>query len=294
MGRLPGGLLPEPAWSPAGAVRAGLRVGDTDRDLLDLAVGTAREAGELIASLRARGVELADTKSSPTDVVTEADRACEELIRSRLLGARPDDGFVGEEGADVPSGSGVSWVVDPIDGTVNYLYGLPNYAVSIAALRDGEVVAGVVRSPVLDLEYAATRGGGATCNGTDLQVRRTPSLAQALISTGFSYEAPTRALQAQAVARMLPRVRDVRRMGSCALDLCAVGAGLSDGYVEAGAHLWDHAAGGLVAAEAGATFEVWTTASEMDLVVCAPSHRWEEFAALVRDCGFPGAVAGRV
>lgn len=262
-------------------------------ELLELARQAAREAGELIVSLRASGVELADPKSSPTDVVTAADRACEELIRTRLLDARPEDGFIGEEGEDVPSTSGLSWVVDPIDGTVNYLYGLPNFAVSIAAMHGGEVVAGVVRSPVPGVEYAATLGGGATCNGRPLRVRPTPPLDQALISTGFSYEAATRALQGQAVAEMLPRVRDVRRMGSCALDLCAVGAGQSDGYVEAGPHLWDHAAGGLVAAEAGASFEVWTTANDMDLVVCAPTPGWGAFAALVRDCGFPGAVAGR-
>ncbi|MCW2762406.1 MAG: inositol monophosphatase [Marmoricola sp.] len=261
---------------------------DSPDALLALAVATAREAGDLVASMRADGVDVADTKSSPVDIVTKADRTCEELIRSRLLGARPGDGFVGEEGSDVPSATGVSWIVDPIDGTVNYLYGLPQYAVSIAAARDGKIVAGVVRSPALDLEYAATLGGGATRNGVPVRVRSTPPLDQALVATGFSYVADIRARQGLAVAKMLPQVRDIRRHGSCALDLCAVASGQSDAYVEEGANIWDYAAGGLVAEEAGATFEVWTSVADRDVVVCAPNAGWAEFAALVRSCGFLG------
>jgi myo-inositol-1(or 4)-monophosphatase len=260
-------------------------------ELLELAIATAREAGELVAAMRATGVDVADTKSSPIDIVTEADRTCEELIRTRLLGARPDDGFIGEEGDDIPGGSGVTWIVDPIDGTVNYLYGLPHYAVSIAVAVEGRVVAGVVRSPAADLEYAATLGGGATCNGVPLAVRSTPALDQALVSTGFSYEVDVRTVQGRSVARMLPHVRDIRRQGSCALDLCAVAAGQSDAYVEEGAHAWDYAAGGLVAAEAGATFEVWTTSRGRDLVVCSAASAWDDFAALVRSCGFLGDTA---
>ena len=266
--------------------------GGRPEELLELAVATAREAGELVAAMRASGVDVADTKSSPIDVVTEADRACEDLIRARLLGARPDDGFVGEEDEDVPSRSGVTWIVDPIDGTVNYLYGRPDYAVSIAAARDGQVVAGVVRSPVPDVEYAATLGGGATRNGVPIRVRSTPPLEQALVATGFSYESDIRVRQGRAVARMLPQVRDIRRQGSCALDLCAVGSGQSDAYVEEGAHIWDHAAGGLVATEAGATFEVWTTAAGRELVVCAPAPGWSRFETLVKACGFLGEDGG--
>jgi myo-inositol-1(or 4)-monophosphatase len=183
-------------------------------------------------------------------------------------------------------------VVDPIDGTVNYLYGLPHYAVSIAARRDGEVVAGVVCAPALEVEYAATLGGGATCNGAPIRVRSSPPLEQALISTGFSYELDIRTRQAGAVAQLIPRVGNIRRQGSCALDLCAVAAGQSDGFVEEGAHVWDHAAGGLIAAEAGATFEVWTTVADRDLVVCAPAEGWGAFEALVRACGFLGEDAG--
>jgi myo-inositol-1(or 4)-monophosphatase len=261
---------------------------DTLRGLLDLAVATAREAGELITSMRSAGVDVAGTKSSPSDVVTEADRACEELILGRLLGARPDDGFVGEEGDDVASTSGVTWVVDPIDGTVNYLYGLPQYAVSIAAKRDDQVVVGVVRSPVPDVEYAATLGGGATLNGVPVRVRASPPPDQVLVATGFNYEATVRERQGRAVARMLPHVRDIRRGGSCALDVCGVASGHCDAYVEEGPHVWDYAAGGLVAREAGATFEVWTTTDGKDLVVCAPVAGWDDFSGLVRACGFLG------
>jgi myo-inositol-1(or 4)-monophosphatase len=261
-------------------------------DLLELARAVAREAGDLVMSMRTRGADVAGTKSSPTDIVTEADRTSEELIRRRLLDTRPDDSFVGEEGNDIEGSSGVSWVVDPIDGTVNYLYGLPHYAVSVAARRGGEVVAGVVHAPALEVEYAATLGGGATCNGVPIRVRSSPPLEEALISTGFSYEIDIRTRQASAVAQMIPQVGNIRRQGSCALDLCAVAAGQSDGYVEEGAHAWDHAAGGLIAAEAGATFEVWTTSAGRDLVVCAPAEGWAAFEALVRACGFLGGDGG--
>ena len=266
---------------------------DSAADLLGLAVRVAREAGELIMSLRSAGVEVADTKSSPVDVVTAADRACEELIRGRLLGARPGDHFIGEESVQEasdhqPSSSGVTWIVDPIDGTVNYLYGLPHYAVSIAAARDGEIVAGVVRSPVADLEYAAALGGGSTGNGVPLRVRDAAPVDRLLVSTGFSYESDIRARQGRAVAEMLPRVRDVRRQGSCALDLCLVAAGQSDAYVEEGPHIWDFAAGALIAREAGATVEVWTTEDGRDLVVAAPTSAWDDFSALVRSSGFLG------
>jgi myo-inositol-1(or 4)-monophosphatase len=257
-------------------------------DLLALALTTAREAGELVLGLRADGVAVAATKSSPIDVVTEADRACEELVRSRLRAARPDDAIVGEEGEDLPGTSGVSWIVDPIDGTVNYLYGLPHYAVSIAAAVDGQVVAGVVHSPATGLEYAAHAGGGATCNGRPIGVRPVPPLAEALVATGFSYEVQVRARQARSVAQLLTRVRDIRRQGSCALDLCAVASAQVDGYVEEGPHVWDHAAGGLVATEAGARFEVWTTAAGRELVVCAPHAGWAQFSDLVDSCGFRG------
>lgn len=263
-------------------------VSGSDADLLALALETAREAGRLVVAMREAGVDVTGTKSSPIDVVTEADRACEELIRERLLGARPDDGFLGEEGDDVAGSSGVRWIVDPIDGTVNYLYGMPHYAVSIAAARADEVVAGVVLSPVPGVEYAATLGAGATRNGVPVQVRATPALEQSLIGTGFGYETEVRTRQADAVARMLPQVRDIRRQGSCALDLCAVASGQLDGFVEEGPHIWDYAAGGLIAIEAGAALEIWTSVAGHDVVVCAPALGWSDFSDLVSDCGFLG------
>jgi myo-inositol-1(or 4)-monophosphatase len=254
--------------------------------LLDLALATAREAGELIVRLRSEGVEVAGTKSSPIDIVTEADRACEVLVRDRLLGARPDDGMVGEEGSAREGTSGVVWIVDPIDGTVNYLYGLPHFAVSIAAERDGEVVAGVVLAPVLGLEYVATAGGGATLNGQPIAPRPVVPLGERLVGTGFSYEQPARTRQAGYLARMLPLIRDIRRLGSCALDICGVAAGQLDAYVEEGAHIWDHAAAGLIVAEAGGTLEVTRSPGGKRLLICAPDEGFAEFRAVVADAGF--------
>ena len=260
------------------------------RELLDLAVSVAREAGALVQRLRSEGVEVADTKSSPVDVVTRADRASEELIRQRLLAARPDDSALGEEGDDVVGSSGVRWVVDPIDGTVNYLYGIGDYAISIAAEVDGVVEAGVVFNPSRGELFTAVRGEGAHLeaagHGRDLRIGSLPDLTRTLVATGFNYEADIRADQGQAVATMLRTVRDVRRIGSCALDLCSVAAGRVDAYVEEGTHLWDHAAGSLVAREAGAAFEIWPSAHGRDLLVCAPADGFERFAGLVRDCGF--------
>jgi myo-inositol-1(or 4)-monophosphatase len=238
--------------------------------------------------MRADGMAVADTKTSPTDVVTAADRASEELIRSRLLTARPGDGFLGEESEADAGTSGVRWVVDPIDGTVNYLYGSAQYAVSIAAEVDGTMVAGVVHQPPTGTVYAATLGGGSTCNGVPLRVRDVVGLEQRLIHTGFSYERDVRARQAASVAALLPRVRDIRRPGSCALDLCALAAGQADGYVEEGAHLWDHAAAGLVLGEAGGRLDVLTGSSGMELLVASPEGGFHEFLNALEECGFVG------
>jgi myo-inositol-1(or 4)-monophosphatase len=257
-------------------------------ELRDLALATAREAGDLVVRLRAEGVEVAGTKSSDTDIVTRADQAAEALVKQRLLGARPDDGLVGEEGDDLTGTSGVVWIVDPIDGTVNYLYGLPHFAVSIAAEVDGEVVAGVVVAPRLGLEYVATLGGGATCNGRPVRTRSVVPLAARLVGTGFSYEQSARARQAAYIGHLLPRVRDLRRLGSCALDLCGVASGTLDAYVEEGAHIWDHAAAGLVVLEAGGILEVARSPGGKRLLICAPRDGFEEFRAAVVDAGFVG------
>jgi myo-inositol-1(or 4)-monophosphatase len=242
-----------------------------------------------VIRMRADGMAVADTKTSPTDVVTAADRASEELIRTRLLAARPDDGFLGEEGDDDDRGtSGVRWVVDPIDGTVNYLYGSSQYAVSVAAEVDGLMVAGVVHQPPTGTVYAATLGGGSTCNEEPLRVRDVVGLDQRLVHTGFSYVREVRARQAAAIAALLPRVRDIRRPGSCALDLCALAAGQADAYVEEGAHLWDHAAAGLVLREAGGRLDVLPGASGMDLLVASPEGGFHEFLKALEECGFVG------
>jgi myo-inositol-1(or 4)-monophosphatase len=255
-------------------------------DLRDLALRVAREAAALVRDRRAHPVEVADTKSSVVDVVTEADRASEALIRSLLARARPDDAFLGEEGSDDAGTSGVRWVVDPIDGTVNFLYDLPQYAVSIAAERDGRVVAGVVVNAATGVEYAAALGAGATRDGRPIAVRDTVPLAERLIFTGFSYDADRRAVQATALVRLLPRVRDVRRLGSCALDLCHVAEGQADGYVEEAVNLWDHAAGGLIAREAGARTVLLPGAGGRDALVAAPAAGFDALLAAVTEAGF--------
>lgn len=263
-------------------------------DLRDLAVSVAREGAQLAARMQAVGVDVADTKSSAVDVVTAADRAVEDLVRQRLLAARPDDTIVGEEGDDHVGTSGVRWIVDPIDGTVNYLYGNPECAVSVAAWADGEIVAGaVVRIPDT-VTYAAARGQGATRDGQRLRVRESVPVSQQLVQTGFGYRAEVRAHQAACVARLLPRVRDIRRMGSCALDLCHVAEGMADAYVEEGPQPWDYSAGGLVLSEAGGRFavlpgslhEVVEGAPIETLVVGTTAAGWDTFIRLLGACGF--------
>ena len=222
-------------------------------ELLELGVRAARDAARLVQSGAARGVTVAATKSSAVDVVTESDRSAERLIRKTLLGARPDDAVLGEEGDDESGTSGVRWIVDPIDGTVNFLYGIPQYAVSIAAELDGVVVAGVVRNAATGEEWTAIRGRGSWREGRRLVASGQTQLGQALVATGFGYDAARRAHQAAVLAQVLPLVRDVRRFGAASVDLCFAAEGRVDAYFEKGLNAWDHAAGGLVAAEAGLT-----------------------------------------
>jgi myo-inositol-1(or 4)-monophosphatase len=192
------------------------------------------------------------TKSSATDMVTEVDREVERLIVDGILTARPDDGILGEEGADVAGTSGYRWIVDPIDGTTNYLYGHPGFAVSIACERDGEVVVGVVNDPLHRDVFAATRGGGATRNGESIRCSEETEIAHALVATGFAYEAERRREQGAVIARIIGEIRDIRRMGAAAVDLCSVACGRVDAYFERGLNPWDLAAGELIASEAGA------------------------------------------
>jgi myo-inositol-1(or 4)-monophosphatase len=225
--------------------------------LLALAVDTAREAAELVRGGRATAGDDVAVKSSSVDVVTAVDTASEHLIVGRLLGARADDGVLGEEGAERAGTSGVRWIVDPIDGTVNFLYGLPAYAVSIAAEVDGVVRAGVVLNVATGELFTAVAGGGAHLSTpaapdpVPLAGSGVTSLEQALVATGFGYRVEQRRAQGAVVAALLPRVRDIRRFGSAALDLCAAAAGRVDAYYEADLQPWDLAAGALIAAEAG-------------------------------------------
>ncbi|WP_431918304.1 inositol monophosphatase family protein [Micromonospora wenchangensis] len=224
----------------------------TAGELLGIAVAVAREAAGTAARMRAEGVSVAATKSTATDVVTAADRAVERQVLAALRAVRPDDVVLGEEYGGAGAGTnGVRWVVDPIDGTVNYLYGLPYCAVSLAAEVDGRVVAGVVRNVSTGEEWTATAGGGAWRDGRRLRCSTETELGQALVATGFGYDAGRRRHQARVVAELIGDVRDIRRMGAAALDLCLAAEGRVDAYYEKGLAAWDLAAGGLVAAEAG-------------------------------------------
>ncbi len=222
------------------------------RELLALAEEVAREAGRLIVDERPHGLAVSATKSTTTDIVTEMDQRSEQLIVDRITAARPDDGFLGEEGAARAGSSGVSWVIDPIDGTVNYLYEIPAYAVSVAARLGDDVVAGAVVNPVSGEVWTALSGEGAWLDGRRLRLADPPPLEMALVATGFGYDPRRRARQAEILQVVLPLVRDVRRAGAASLDLCAVATGRVDGYYEQGLKPWDLAAGGLVAREAGA------------------------------------------
>lgn len=230
-------------------------------ELLEIATSLATEAGELVSQRRREGVEVAATKSSLVDVVTAADIEAEQLIRRRLASLRPDDGFYGEESDALESHSGITWVVDPIDGTVNYLYGSPNYAVSVAAVTGDpasepasfEVQAGAVVAPDAGKVFTAVLGGGAFVNGERIRLGRGPAtLSETLVATGFSYSPEIRVLQADAWLAMADKVRDLRRVGAASLDLCALAQGQIDVYYEIGLKPWDWAAGALVAREAGA------------------------------------------
>lgn len=222
------------------------------RTLRTHAVRVAREAAALVAASRRAGPADVTTKSTETDVVTAGDRASERLIRERLAGLWPGVPVIGEEEGGSAPAEGLAWVVDPIDGTVNYLYGYPWYGVSVAAQVDGVSVAGAVVEPATGRLWEAAKGHGASCDGQPLRVSGATRLELSLVATGFAYAAERRARQAALWARMLPRVRDVRRAGASSLDLCAVAAGWLDAYVEHGLHRWDWAAGALIAEEAGA------------------------------------------
>jgi myo-inositol-1(or 4)-monophosphatase len=225
-------------------------------DLATLATAVAAEAGALLlgyAERLAQGDHLDTvTKSSPTDLASEADHAAEALLAGRLLEARPDDGLLGEEdAADRPGTSGLTWVVDPLDGTTNFLRGVPVWSVSVACVDGSGPVAGVVHDPTRGESFVAWRGGGAHLGDRQLRCTEVEDAGLALVATGFAYDAARRAGWGRTVAALLAEVRDVRRAGSAALDLAWCAAGRVDGYVELGLHAWDWAAGSLLVEEAG-------------------------------------------
>src|SRR5580704_9937978 len=270
-----GGLLPvRRVGRPAEGrrrVSASMTGPQADEDaeaLLRIAVAAAGEAGRLLASWRGdERPEVVETKSSPTDVVTEMDRRSETLITSRIRAHRPGDAVLGEEGGQTAGGPAgderdgglpcrVRWIVDPLDGTVNYLYGLFDWAVSIAAEVDGTVVAGVVEVPRRGETFTAVAGQGAWLHRGEARVALTCTsgvpLGQALVGTGFGYDSERRRVQGEVIAALLPYIRDIRRGGSASVDLCSVASGRLDAFYERGLNYWDFAAGGLIAREAGA------------------------------------------
>ena len=257
-----------------------------DRDeLRDLAVTVAAEAGGFAAKGQ-EGITVLDTKSSPTDVVTEMDRATEELIRDRLLAVRPDDAVLGEEGGGVEGTSGVRWVVDPIDGTVNYLYGGPDWGVAIAAEVDGVIVASAVAVPARGRMFEAVLGGGARLDGRPLRAPDAVPLERALVATGFGYSADRRIHQARVLSQVIGHVRDIRRVGSAAIDITGLALGQTDAYYERGLHLWDWAAPGLIATEAGVRVGGLRGGPPTgDLVIAARPELYEELEALLAPLG---------
>lgn len=229
-----------------------LNPSEQSKELLELAERIAREAGKFLIQ-RPSKFEL-DQKSGVLDFATQMDHESESFIVKSILEARPNDGILGEEGANRSGTSGYTWVIDPIDGTVNYLYAFPGWCISIAVKDEDGGLVGVVHSPTIDMTWTAVRGGGSFCNGVPLQCNEPVPLNRALVATGFAYDLERRKGQADFIKSLLPKIRDVRRMGACAVDICLIASGGLDAHFEAGVNEWDFAAAALVAQEAGAKF----------------------------------------
>ena len=254
--------------------------------LLALAVSIAEDAATILVDGLSRARTLVDTKTTGTDMVTEMDRASEALILDRILSARPDDGVLGEEGTDRAGTSGVRWVVDPIDGTTNYLYGHAGFSVSIAAEIDGVTTIGVVHDPLHREVFTAIRGGGAFRNGSPISTSTETDLGRALVATGFSYEPDRRRRQAAVLGLVAPQIRDIRRMGAASVDLCSVACGRVDAYYERGLQPWDHAAGALIASEAGAIVgDLDGGPASFDFCLAAPPSLFEPLRDLLSASG---------
>ena len=238
-------------------------------ELLELARKVGAEAAALLMD-RPPAFEI-EEKTTAIDIVTQMDKKAETFIVQSILAKRPDDGMIGEEGAAIESTSGITWVIDPLDGTVNYFYGLPGWNVSIAAKdRDGSVV-GVVSAPTINSTWWATRGGGAFFNGSKIKVNEPVEFDRAFIGTGFQYDVSHRMRQIENVGRMLPLIRDIRRNGAAAVDICSVAMGALDAYFEDGLKEWDWAAASLVATEAGARFGLYGAAPYMTTLAAGPT-----------------------
>jgi myo-inositol-1(or 4)-monophosphatase len=255
-------------------------------ELLDLAMTAAERAGQLLLEGRTRPRVLVDPKSSATDMVTEMDRSAEALIRELVARRRPDDAWLGEEGGAASGTSGVRWVVDPLDGTTNYLSGYPQFSVSIAVEIDDATAVGVVHDPSRRETFSAVRGGGAFVGGRRLELTGSPLLATALVGTGFSYVPERRTWQAAVLTQVISHVRDIRRGGSAALDLAWLAAGRLDAFYELGLQPWDMAAGALIASEAGAVVATLGGGTPpLDVLVAAPAHLDAPLRALLAEAG---------
>ncbi len=249
------------------------------RQLELVASDVARSAARFVRSQHGHATQT-NTKSSPTDVVTQTDLESERFIRNELLLRCPGSTIQGEEFDDEIGTTGTGWIVDPIDGTVNFLYGLPVVSVSIAATIDDRIVAGAVVDVVGGEIFSAAQGEGARSNGVPIQSVGPDSLDQALVATGFAYDADARALEAEVVGRVLPACRDIRCMGSAALNLCWVACGRVDGFFERHIKTYDYAAGALIAAEAGATVEL-PHDNASDLTIATSSQVFDELRQIV-------------
>ena len=259
---------------------------DDRQPLLDLATAVATDAADLLVEELARQRTLVGTKSTATDMVTDADRASERFIVDRLTAVRPDDAIVAEEGTAVGGRTGVRWIVDPLDGTTNYLYGLPGFAVSIAVEVDARVEVGVVADPLHRELFSAMHGGGAFRNGTPVRCSTEDDLARALVATGFSYDPARRERQAQVLTRVHPAVRDIRRTGAASVDLCWAGCGRVDASYERGLQPWDYAAGALVAREGGClTGDLDGGAPSFEFCMAAPIALFERLRRLLDESG---------
>lgn len=268
---------------------------DTIAELRALAVRLAREAGDLIREGRPRRVHVARTKSSAVDIVTQMDGDAEALLRRRLAELRPDDAILGEEEGATAGSSGVTWVIDPVDGTVNYLYGVSSYAVSVAAVLGPPdpaawtIVAGAVHSVVDGRTWSAGAGAGATVDDEVLRIEPAPSLDQCLVGTGFGYDADRRRAQARVLGTLIGQIRDIRRLGSAAIDLCLVASGSLDLFYERGLNPWDMAAGALIAAEAGAAVVGLRGApAGPEMLVVGPPERVRELVAILEGADADG------